>query len=139
MFLPISMKSHPDLSNTNYDENVRPCHFDRRATKWPEVEKSVIKPDFPSGLYASLRVSTPLRYTRNDSKSALIKSNWYKTSFSNTIRYCENEGLSIYFYLYTGSVWFEVLSLVSDNSSFDHINYILSDVCGVVCNTLQVA
>ena len=33
----------PTRCHTNYDYNMRLCHFDRRATKWPEVEKSIKK------------------------------------------------------------------------------------------------
>ncbi|MBN1547129.1 MAG: hypothetical protein JW902_10760, partial [Syntrophaceae bacterium] len=51
-------------------------HFDRRATEWPEVEKSIKKTDF----------STPLNYARNESKSALIKLNWYYCTLSAIVR-----------------------------------------------------
>ena len=30
-------------SDTNYDQNTRLGHFDRRATEWPEVEKPIKK------------------------------------------------------------------------------------------------
>ena len=69
------------LVNANFDYDLRLCHFDRRATEWPEVEKSIKKKDFPSGLYASLRVLTPLRFAALEMTltGALILHDWYNT------------------------------------------------------------
>ena len=56
------------LCDTNCDYDLCFSHFDRRATKWPEVEKSIKK-------ISRLRFAA-LEMTHI---SALIIQNWYET------------------------------------------------------------